>query len=152
MEKKEFITHSSLETEELSCKFAKQLKAGDVLCLFGELGSGKTTFVKGLAKGLGITSRIISPTFVVVRAHKLKTVNSKHKTKIETLYHLDLYRLETQEAVENIGLKEILEDKEAVVLIEWAEKAKDLLPEKRFDIVFEYIEDDNRKIIITSHP
>lgn len=142
---KTFITKDFEETEELGEKFAKELTSGDTVCLFGELGSGKTTFTKGLAKGLGIKSRIISPTFVLLRTYHLTTNNQQ---PISNLYHLDLYRLENQKEIEGVGLSELLEDKKAVVLIEWAEKIESLLPRFRWNISFEYVGENERKIVI----
>lgn len=136
-------TSSSDQTEELGKEIAQNLRGGDVVCLYGELGSGKTTFVKGLSTGLGIKSRIISPTFVVIRTHK---VENEHG--IEKIYHLDLYRLHNEKEVSDIGLSEILEDKNAVTIIEWPEKAAHTLPKKRIDIHFEYMDEMHRKIKI----
>ena len=82
-----FVTKSPEQTEKLGEDFAKNLKPQDVVFLIGNLGSGKTTFTKGIARGLGIKNRILSPTFIVVRSHS--TANER----IQTLYHLDLYRL-----------------------------------------------------------
>lgn len=141
---KKIVTKSTGETFKLGEKFAKKLKGGDVVCMYGELGSGKTTFVKGLVKGLGIDKTITSPTFILMRQHDVLN-NSK---RIQTLYHLDLYRLENVKDIKGIGFEEILNDKNGVVVIEWAEKAKDLLPDKRIDLNFEYIDENRRRVVI----
>lgn len=123
---------------------AKELRRGDVLALYGNLGSGKTTFVQGLANGLGITRRIISPTFVIVRSYKLRTNNDEQITKY--LYHVDLYRMENEKDIEGIGLHEILQDKFGIIVIEWAEKIVHHLPKRRWDIMFEYRSETKRVI------
>jgi len=132
------------QTYQLGKEIAQHLHGGDVVCLYGELGAGKTTFVKGLSEGLGIKSRIISPTFVVVRTHAID-----NKSGIEKIYHLDLYRLESEKDVEGIGFSEIVSEQGTVAIIEWPEKAGRLLPKNRIDIRFEYINDHSRQIIIT---
>lgn len=138
MKEKTFITKSSEETKDLARKIAKNLKGGEVLLLFGNLGSGKTTFVQGLAEGLGIKERIISPTFIIIRHHKLKD---------RVFYHVDLYRIESSKELEELGLNEILNNKENIIAIEWAEKLK-TLPKIRTEIYFEYISENEREITI----
>lgn len=105
---------SDTETQKLGEVFAKELHAGNSVYLYGDLGFGKTTFVKGIAKGLGIESRIISPTFVIVRQHKTKLKS--------TVYHIDLYRIENEDQMLEVGLQEILSDTSSIKLIEWPEK------------------------------
>jgi tRNA threonylcarbamoyladenosine biosynthesis protein TsaE len=138
---KTFISNSFEETQRLGRDFARILEKGDTVCLYGDLGSGKTTFTQGLAKGLGIKSRIISPTFIIMRSHELKN---------GTFYHVDLYRIENEEGIESLGLQEIINDGQNVVVIEWAEKLKGFLPKKRIDIKFTYEKDNVRKIIFRS--
>ena len=107
------------------------------------MGSGKTTFVQGLAEGLGITKKIISPTFIIMRTYELKD----HPTK-KFFYHVDLYRIESEQDIEGLGLLEIMQDSESIVIIEWPEKIASILPEKRKELVFNYVKDDIRNIII----
>jgi tRNA threonylcarbamoyladenosine biosynthesis protein TsaE len=125
------VTKTSEETEKVGEEFARQLNPQDVIFLIGKLGSGKTTFVKGLARGLGIVSRIISPTFVVVRQHTLPTTNYEILDgKVKTLYHLDLYRLQnTQEALA-IDMKDYLDDTSGIVAIEWPELSQKIVNKK----------------------
>ena len=111
---KKFISHSEKETKDLAKKLAKNLTG--VIALTGELGAGKTIFVQGFAEGLGIKDKIISPTFVLIRQHKIPKSS-------RMLYHIDLYRLED---FAELGLQEITEDPNNIVLIEWAEKLKEL--------------------------
>lgn len=140
------ITKDSEETIELGKKLALKFRSGDVVALYGDLGSGKTTFVQGIAKGFGITRRIISPTFIIMRSYKLRT-NNELITKY--LYHIDLYRIEREKEIEGIGIREIMQDKNSIVVIEWAEKIKNILPGERWEILFETISDLERKIYIS---
>jgi|WetSurMetagenome_2_1015567.scaffolds.fasta_scaffold351196_2 tRNA threonylcarbamoyladenosine biosynthesis protein TsaE len=138
---KTFVTNSFEETQGLGCDFAKTLKKGDIVCLYGDLGSGKTTFTQGLAVGLGIKNRIISPTFVIVRSYELGVMG---------FYHIDLYRIESADDMESLGIEEIINNKQGIVVIEWAEKLGKYLPRERIDIQFSYEKDDSRKISFRS--
>ena len=137
MNEEEFITKSSEETQKIAEKIAKGLKGGEVLALFGDLGAGKTTFVQGLAKGLGVKGRIISPTFIILRTYPLRqSLSEASPLKDKNFYHVDLYRIESEKEVEEIGLKEILKDRKDIVAIEWAEKIQNILPDERINIFF----------------
>jgi len=138
------ISKSPEETKKIAGKIVSNLKAGGVIALFGELGSGKTTFAQGLAEGLGIKERIISPTFVLVREHRIKN----YESRIRKLYHIDLYRVESESELGSIGFREILSNPENIVLIEWAEKAQHVLPEKRIEVHMEHIGEFQRKLRI----
>lgn len=139
MKSKTIETKNVLQTQKIAADLAKTLVVGDILCLYGNLGSGKTTFVQSLAKGLGIKKRIISPTFIIIRQYKMKKYN---------FYHIDLYRVKTKEDLLGLGIDEVLKDKNNIVVIEWAENLLDLLPQVRTDIKFEYIDENKRKITI----
>ena len=149
------LTKSATETEEFAINLAKSLKRGDILCLYGNLGSGKTTFVQGLAKGLGIKRRIISPTFIIVRSYKIKTPHfakaSRGKQNSNFVYHIDLYRIQTKQDLLGVGIDEILKDEKNIVSTEWAEKLFDLLPKKRIDLKFKYIDQNERLIEVEKH-
>ena len=134
-------TNSFSETQKLGMEFAKDLKGGDVIALHGDLGSGKTTFVQGLAKGLGITKRIISPTFIIMRMYVLSQ-------DIKNFYHVDLYRIENEKDIEGLGLLEIIKSKENIVVIEWPEKIEHLLPTQRYNLFLSYVDEKRRSIII----
>ena len=116
---KSISTASAKQTMALGFRLAKQLKSGEVLALIGDLGSGKTTFIKGLAKGLGIKQRLTSPTFVLIKIYPVK-----HKT-IKLFIHVDCYRVAGIE-LSKIGLDEYLGRPDCVVAIEWAEKINKL--------------------------
>ncbi|OGH30826.1 MAG: tRNA (adenosine(37)-N6)-threonylcarbamoyltransferase complex ATPase subunit type 1 TsaE [Candidatus Levybacteria bacterium RIFCSPHIGHO2_02_FULL_42_12] len=135
MREQTVVTHSKEETHALGETIGKTLSCPTTILLFGELGSGKTTFVQGLAKGLRITQRIISPTFIIVRTYGM-------------FYHVDLYRVQDEKDIQSLGLLEILSNPNNIVAIEWAEKMGDLLPKERWDIEFSYISDNKRKISI----
>jgi len=141
--KKTIITISFEETQELGKSFAKTLKGGEVLALYGDLGSGKTTFMQGLAKGLGIEKKIISPTFIIMRTYRREAAQ---EIRIRNLYHIDLYRINGEQDVEGLGLLELLGQPENIVAIEWPDKIENMLPEKRINIYFEYAGDDKRKV------
>jgi len=138
-----FITNNSTETLSLGEGFAKKIKTGDFLAFYGNLGSGKTTFIQGLAKGLGIKRRIISPTFIIVRSYKIQ--NSK------SFYHIDLYRTQTIDDLLGLGIDEIIKDNKNIVALEWAEKMGKFLPRKRIDITFAYLDEGRRQIKILRH-
>lgn len=133
----QFISTSAKQTQRFAQELAQKYKSGGIIALTGELGAGKTTFTQGFAKGLGIKEKIISPTFVLIRQYPLP--NSK-----SIFYHLDLYRLDSE--FNNIGLDEIFSDKNAIILIEWAEKLGDLLPKNTKKIYIEILDDDSRRI------
>src|SRR3989344_9222982 len=156
----EVLTKSAKETKNFGRKIGDSLTISHqplVIALTGELGSGKTTFVQGLAEGLGIKQRIISPTFILVRKYEIpisnisKAWSSALKYQISNFYHIDLYRLEenVEAEVRNLGLEEIWQNPENIVVIEWAEKIKSMIPKKAKWIKFENLGVDKRKIIIS---
>ena len=114
----------------------------------GDLGSGKTTFVQGLIKGLGIKKRIISPTFILVRHYEIpSTLNSRG---VRNIYHVDLYRLEgnIKEQLQELGFDEIISDNCNIVLVEWADKATEVFPSNTIWMEFENAGGDKRKIVV----
>ncbi len=136
----EVLTASAQETIDFAKCFARSLKPGDVLCLEGPLGSGKTTFVKGLAQGLGLkrSERVKSPTFVLMHVYKSKI----------PLYHFDCYRLSSTEELENIGFEDFVNDAKAISCVEWAGKAKGLIPSHASHIHFEILDAVRRRITV----
>ena len=125
--------------EEETIKIAQNIESEKfpnmVICLIGDLGSGKTIFTKGFAEALGIDENITSPTFNIIKEYNNEEMN---------LYHMDLYRLEGD--VRNLGLEEYFE-KGGVVIIEWADMIEDYLPEERLEIKFKVIDEDTRVLI-----
>lgn len=133
-----FKSMSQEQTKELATKITSQLDGFNVICLYGEMGAGKTTFTKALAEALGVKNRVISPTYIFVRTYK---GNSKK------IYHIDAYRFNSESSIDEI--KEILENNNAIIIIEWAEKIKRILPKKRIDINFIYKNENEREIRVT---
>lgn len=134
---KKFITENPAQTIKLAQKLAGFLKKGNVLGLIGELGSGKTTFVKGIAKGLKIKEgNVVSPSFVLIREYQGSL----------PLYHFDLYRLNYVEEVELLGYEDYFYG-EGITCVEWAEKIENLLPTEYLKIKFDILEPNKRNII-----
>lgn len=133
----EIISKSVKDTLKIGKIIAKNLEKGDIICLFGKLGAGKTVLTKGIAAGLGIKKeKIISPTFVLIR---------QYNSKKFPLYHFDLYRLSRTEEIIALGYEEYLFD-EGVAVIEWADRLKYLLPEKFLKVKLFIGSDSERKI------
>uniref|UniRef100_A0A7V5XG70 tRNA threonylcarbamoyladenosine biosynthesis protein TsaE n=1 Tax=Thermodesulfobacterium geofontis TaxID=1295609 RepID=A0A7V5XG70_9BACT len=136
----ETISNSEEETIKFGKKLGSLLKAGDLILLYGDLGSGKTTFVKGLAESLEVNPDlyITSPSFSIINVYEGKY----------TIYHVDLYRLDTLE-VEDLGLWEYLND--GVVVIEWADRLKITLKEDYIEVFFEFLNHLKRKITFVGY-
>lgn len=135
----EFVTHSPEETMELGAKLARQLPYPCLLVLQGELGSGKTTLVKGIVSGLGVARQeeVTSPSFTLV--HEYGTDRK--------VYHVDLYRIEGAREQSTLGLEDLLEQ-EATVIVEWGEKLIDLEMDVQITIRMELLEGDDRRVTI----
>lgn len=145
-----FTTNSAAETKKLAGQILKRLKT-NTIGLIGDLGSGKTTFTQGLAGALGIKERVISPSFMLVRQYEIRDRQyAKRNTRYVNLYHVDLYRLEGEIDVSQLGLPEIWENQDNLVIIEWAEKIKDQLPKNCLVIEFENLGGDKRKLKMTN--
>jgi len=134
-----FYTNSPEETKELGRRVGSSLKRGDVVALLGNLGSGKTVFVQGIAEGLGIKGHVRSPSFTIV--------NEYHGNI--PLYHIDLYRLGNPDELTAIGIEDYFYT-DGVTVIEWAETALDLLPPKYILIKFSCTDENIRRIEILS--
>lgn len=131
-------TKSELETIELAQNFESEKFPNMILCLDGELGSGKTMFTKGIANALGIQDSITSPTFTIIKEYGGEL----------PLYHMDVYRLDGN--TDGVGIEEYF-TKGGVVVIEWASTIKDILPDERLDIKFKVIDETKRMIILNPH-
>lgn len=129
------------KTQELAREIGKKLKPHNVLALYGDLGSGKTTFTRYLVEALGFADRVQSPTFVILRKY-VKSTNEE----IGIINHLDLYRLSNTNDLRELGLKELFEERKAITIIEWPEIAEALLPKDTIKIFFEYFDENERKI------
>jgi len=137
--KNSLISISSDYTFNFGSKFSNSIDYGSVIFLKGNLGSGKTTFCKGFASGLGFSDEILSPTYSILNEYKL---NSKN------LYHFDLYRLKSINEFLEIGGIEYLNDKKSISLIEWPDIIKEMVPKNIIEIEFEYLSEKERKITI----
>ena len=126
------------ETWALAKELAKELNPGDVVCLEGDLGAGKTTFTQGLAAALGVPGRVTSPTFCIVQEHQSPDV---------LLVHMDLYRLHGEEDVEAIGWEDYL-SRGAIIAVEWPERAGALLPSSVHHVTFQHFGEEKRRITI----
>ena len=135
----EIISVSADQTSEIARFIGGKLRKGDILALSGELGSGKTCFTGGLARGLGVDEKyqITSPTFTLINEYPARF----------KLYHFDVYRLNGYSEFEDLGYEEYF-CSDGIVVIEWAEKIVKILPADTFFISFEYIDENRRKIII----
>lgn len=144
--KKSIITNSRRETQLAGAAFGVFLKKlpslasqAMVAALQGELGAGKTTFVQGAAKGLGIKEKILSPTFVIMKLYKILDT----KYKIQRLYHIDCYRIKDEQDLLVLGWKEIVSDPKNLVFVEWPERVRKILPKKTISISFKTIKTSN---------
>jgi len=145
---KKIITRSAGRTKEVGEKLAriilknKPKKQAVVVGLEGNLGAGKTTFLQGFAKGLGIREKILSPTFVILKHFKIT------KSEFTDFYHIDCYRINNEKEILEIGFKDIISNPENIVAIEWADKIKKILPKKNIRIKFKFINEKKREIVI----
>lgn len=137
---KQLLSTSEEETRKIALKLGGEIKTG-VIALTGELGAGKTTFVQGYAKALGIKDKIISPTFVLIRQHKIPD-NEK------VLYHIDLYRLEGKIDIKQLGIEELFNSNN-IIIIEWAEKIEKDLPKKTIKISLKKVTENERLITVS---
>lgn len=133
-----FITHSVEETIQTAEKFAENLKAGDVIAYRGGLGAGKTTFTRGLAKGLGLGDVVTSPTFAIVNEYRGEKL---------TLYHFDMYRIENSDDLESTGYYDYPLE-ESIFAVEWSENIADVLPENTIYIDIRSIDENTREITV----
>ncbi len=137
------ISTSAERTIELGSSFAKRLTGGTAVCLIGDLGAGKTQFMKGIAQGLGIVKPITSPTFVLLKQYP---VLRSDKPPL-TLNHLDLYRVGGDIEALGFGIDDLL-TQDQITCIEWADRLTDVLPPDALEVRFEYVDDTTRRITI----
>lgn len=129
-------THSAGETRQLGERLAAQLKAGDTLLLRGELGCGKSELTRGLARGLGVTETVASPSFTILNVYESGRL---------PLYHFDWYRLESAEELYELGMDEYLGG-DGIAAVEWPEQCEDAVPEKALEIRFRYVDENTRDL------
>ena len=136
------LTQSPQETMDFAREFAQELRPGSIVALIGDLGSGKTTFMKGLARGLGLEDEnaVKSPTYVIMHIYP---------TPIP-LYHFDLYRLESASELDAIGFEEFIHDPKAIVCIEWADRAAKWIPKTAYNVRLTSVSEKKREIEVKS--
>lgn len=150
-------TKSAEETKRFAEELASKITFPAVICLYGDLGSGKTTFTKGFAKALGCMEKDIkSPTYTFVRSYTLRKSSTDSKSEnqgfspIVMLHHFDFYRIHEPDELLIHDIEEIFHQKNAVVIIEWPERISDFLPTKRWNIQFEIKDENTRSLSISS--
>ena len=134
-----FETHSVSETQALGAALAKQLQPDDVLLMLGDMGAGKSEFTRGLARGLGVTGYVTSPTFTIMQLHDSGRL---------PLYHFDWYRLNDVEELYELSMDEYLHAG-GVAVIEWPSRAEEAIPETYLEVALEPTDDDSRRITLT---
>lgn len=141
------ISHSPQQTLRIGTQLGRVLGQGSLVLLGGMIGAGKTTFAQGLARGLRVTTEMLSPTFTLVTEHD---GTDAHERAVR-IYHIDLYRIEEAEEVLPFGFEEYLDDQSAITIIEWPERARGLLPPEYIMIELATVADTKRSITIDPH-
>lgn len=134
----EFFSRSPDQTRRVGIRLGGLLKIGDVICLQGNLGAGKTTFVQGLAQGWGSMDPVSSPTFIIVNIYR--------RADKSQFFHLDAYRIDSVPEAEELDLDSMLT--QGPLIIEWPERIGDLVPEERLWVSFEYMTEEHRQMIL----
>jgi tRNA threonylcarbamoyladenosine biosynthesis protein TsaE len=142
------VSRSEEETRTLGATIGGLLQPGDVVLLHGDLGSGKTTLTQGIAKGLGIDEYVQSPTFTIVAEHAGQTGDGEPLM----LYHLDLYRLTDPAELESFGYEDLVTQSDGVVVVEWPERAGDILPDEYLLVVIDLMGPEERLLTLQSVP
>lgn len=147
-----YLTKNPTQTKKLGESFAKKIlktkpqKRAQILGLEGDLGGGKTTFLQGFAKGLGIEQKILSPTFVIMRKFSIST--KAYNLKPKTFFHIDCYRIRKSKEILDLGFKEIISNPQNIVAVEWADRIKNILPKTTSILKFEFVNKTKRKIVV----
>jgi tRNA threonylcarbamoyladenosine biosynthesis protein TsaE len=136
----EFISRSVEQTRRVGMRLGAMLSPGDVICLTGELGAGKTTLVQGISAGWGSLDPVTSPTFVLVNVYR--------RLDDQRLYHVDAYRLNSPEEAESLDLENLIED--GPLVIEWADRIEATLPVDHLTIAMQWIEENQRDMVFTA--
>ena len=128
-------------------------KKGTIIALEGELGSGKTTFVQGFAKGLGIKEKILSPTFVILKKFVIPSLDlpsrrGGHNSQFVNFFHIDCYRIKKSKELLDLGFKGIIFNSQNIIAIEWADRIEKIIPKKAIWIKFKFVDKNIRKIVI----
>lgn len=142
-----YSSTSEEETFHFGIEFSRRIVPGDVIAFYGDLGAGKTEFIKGICEGLAVREIVSSPTFNIVNEYRGEDRNGRSLM----LFHIDLYRIEETSELVEIGMEETLADTHAVKLIEWAEIAEAILPRARYDVKLIALDDENSRRIEVIH-
>lgn len=143
-----YLTNNPSQTRKLGKLLAEEIlktspsKGAVVIGLEGDLGGGKTTFLQGFAKGLKISKKILSPTFVIMKRFTIKNRNFKN------FYHIDCYRIEKPKEILNLGFEEIASNPQNIVAIEWSDKIGKILPKDTIKLKFEFVNKNKREIVL----
>lgn len=135
------VTKNFKETKELGKKLVSNLQGGEVICLSGDLGSGKTTFTQGVLEGLGAEKPYTSPTFMILKKYEIRK-----NLKIKKVFHIDTYRVEANDILD-LGWEEIINNPENIVIVEWPERIQNILPKNYQQINFKWKNEKEREII-----
>ncbi len=145
-----FFTSAPHQTKKAGEALAKEIlntapgKKALVLALVGDLGGGKTTFLQGLARGLGIKQKITSPTFIIAKRFSVSAFG------FHNFYHIDCYRIQKLKELLDLGFKKIISDPHNIVAVEWADKIRNIFPKSTLWINFEFVDKNKREIILKS--
>ena len=147
------FTQNATETKEFAKMLCQQwLEINQVknsnwlVCLYGDLGGGKTTFSQGIGEELGVEEIVNSPTFIIMK----KYLSGKKMNKKYTLYHFDCYRISDSQEILDLGWEDIIGGENNIILIEWPENVKDILPKNRLNLKFEFVDENTRKMIFVN--
>lgn len=144
----EYIAHNVKETRKIAEMVIKNILNKEktnkavIIALYGDLGSGKTNFAQAVARELGISETVPSPTFVIERIYEIK------KSQFTHFVHIDAYRMDKSDELKQIGWDEIIEDRRNIILVEWADKIENVLPKHSIKIHFEHMDEQKRKITV----
>lgn len=141
----DYISHSPEQTRRLGWRLGQHARGGDLFLLSGSFGAGKTALTQGLAAGLGVTERVTSPSFALVNEHDARDASGVALR----LYHIDLYRLETEDEVASVGLEDLLDDPDGVCAIEWPDRLGARAVRDHLLIVLEPVSDTKRRLALS---
>lgn len=153
------LSKSKSQTQKFAAKLALKflnskfpILNSRIIALHGDLGAGKTAFVQGFLKALGVKQHITSPTFLIIRKYEISTPLKQGLAHFHHAYHLDLYRIQKPKELLDLGFKKVIQDPRAIILIEWPERVKKLLPKKNLTrIILEHGKTKNERIIKIKH-
>ena len=158
MNKNQFTTSTALQTKKLGALLAEELQGGEVICLSGDLGAGKTTFTQGLLKGLHISGPYTSPTFTIMKEYGISNLEfgkntalfkiQNSKFKISHVYHIDAYRIESDDLI-GLGWQDFAGKPHVITIIEWPERVKRILPKNALWIDFQWLDEKKRRITLS---